>query len=45
MEEDKEKSEVKDEELPTCPECGSTNIMIAGRCTTCLECGASSCAL
>jgi hypothetical protein len=28
---------------PECPECGSKNLQKQGRCSTCLDCGASSC--
>ena len=36
------------EEKPTvlrCPECGSEDLIIAGRCATCTDCGWSLCSL
>jgi len=31
--------------LDKCESCGSPNVMIGGGCTTCLDCGSSSCAV
>lgn len=37
--------EVVEPARPRCLECGSENVMVAGRCTTCYSCGASTCSL
>lgn len=36
--------EIKDE-TPVCPLCGSFDIIVEGRCFTCLDCGWSKCSL
>ena len=30
---------------PNCPECGSKDLVIAGKCATCMNCGWSLCSL
>jgi ribosomal protein L37AE/L43A len=45
MQEDVQEIEIEEEIVTTCPECGSTDIMINGRCFTCYSCGYSLCSM
>ena len=33
------------ENTVTCPECNCSEVMVSGRCVTCLQCGWSTCSL
>lgn len=44
-EKDEKQNKIKEVERPKCPNCGSENIMINGRCITCYECGSSTCSM
>lgn len=49
MEENEEKILENEEKIPenknVCPICGSENLVINGRCTTCYSCGYSLCSM